>query len=447
MFDYDLISIGSGSSGRTTAVLLKRAGWKVAIIEANVSEHFGGTCINTGCIPTKAMIYKSLQHAPFNEVLTHRDKVVQKIHDGTVRHVKSSVEIEIIEGKAEFVDLHTVKVGERLLTSDYFVVATGSKPAIPPISGIKEVKFSTSDEILKLKSPPNHLITIGGGRIGLELSLMLHNMGTHVTVIEALEHLIPGEDKEIVSEIESSLQNRGIKILTGQFVESVEQNGTNYRVRLKGGETYEGDCLFLATGRIPRTENLGLDKIGVFVDRGGIKVNEYLQTNISHIFAAGDVIGNPMFTNWAHFQATFLAANLKKSKNNSNEWSKLPERVIPRVTFITPELASVGLTEDEAKEKYGDDVVTYSFKVRWLGKSLVLEQTEGVYKGIGIRGKNTIIGAHLWGEKAGSLIQMIVLAMENNLGWNELNSLIYPHPVLSEGIMGMASGVARQINE
>ena len=167
-------------------------------------------------------------------------------------------------------------------------------------------------------------------------------------------------------------------------------------------------------------------------------VNNYFQSSVPNIFAIGDVIGNPMFTNWASHHASVLSANLNKSKSDSTHWRPLVERNIPRLTFIEPELASVGLTEEEARNLYGDEVVVYKFRNKWLGKSMIVNDWNGVLKGIGRKGSNEILGAHLWGVKTGSLIQTLILAMDNGLGWKEVSDMIYGHPVLVEGILSLS---------
>ncbi len=448
---FDLISIGSGSAGRKVAVVLKRAGWNTALVEGRVDDHFGGTCINTGCIPTKALVEAAHNGYSFTQAKEHERKIVERIRKGTLRHVEERVGVPVIRGYASFVDDHTIEVNGEKYSADYFVVATGSEPAIPPIKGIDKVNYSTNEDILKLEKPPKHLLIIGGGRIGLEFGQMLHKFGSDVTIFEGMPQILPGEDREMADALKEHLTSLGIKIFTGRFVDEVKEvvkddGSREFEVHLYEGENagvYKGDMLLVSTGRKPRIGPLKLENAGVEVEKGAIKVNEFLQTNKPHIFAIGDVVGNPMFTNWAAFQAGVLIKNLKKSKTRSDDWKPLVAPSIPRITFTVPELASVGLTEEEARERYGEKVVVYKFYNKWLGKSMIVNDWVGFLKGIGIKGSNEIIGAHLWGVRTASLVQMLVLARDNGLGWKELGEMIYGHPVLAEGIEALGNNMTR----
>lgn len=444
-YDFDLITIGSGSAGRSVAVKLKMQGWNTAIVEKDVEGHFGGTCINTGCIPTKAMIAKIGETGSFDEANKHKHHIVQRVNKGTLRSVKEKVGVEIIDGFATFVDNHTIEVNGNKYTSDLIVIATGSESAVPPVKGLSEVDFVTSLEMLNLDTPPDELLIIGGGRIGLEIAWMLNSIGTKITVFEGMDQILPGEDTEMTELIEEYLISKGIKIFKGRFVDEVSQTQvdgkTQFKIHLNDGRNmgvYTGGMLLVATGRIPRTSKLKLENTTVKLNRSAIEVNHHFQSSAPNIFAIGDVIGNPMFTNWASHHASILSSNLTKSKLGSSEWQSLVDRNIPRLTFIEPELASVGLSETEARTLYGDDVVVYKFKNKWLGKSMIVGDWDGVLKGIGRKGSNEILGAHLWGVRTGSLIQTLILAMDNGLGWKEVSEMIYGHPVLAEGIYSLS---------
>lgn len=444
-YDFDLIAIGSGSAGRSVAVKMKRQGWKTAIVEKDVDGHFGGTCINTGCVPTKALIEKIRKTGSFEKAKEHQHKIVERINKGTLRSTKDKVGVDVIDGFATFVDDHSIEVNGIKYTSDIIVIATGSESAIPPVKGLNTVEYVTSLEMLNLENPPDELLIIGGGRIGLEIAWMLNSVGTKITIFEGMDQILPGEDKEMADLIEEHLISKGIIIYKGRFVDQVSQmeadGKTQFRVHLNDGRNmgvYPGDMLLVATGRIPRTNKLNLHNTNVTLNRSAIEVNDYLQSSTNNIFAIGDAIGNPMFTNWASHHASVLASNLTNSKTQSEDWKPLVNRNIPRLTFIEPELASVGLTEKEAIAKYGEDVVVFRFKNKWLGKSMIVDDWVGMLKGIGLKGSNEILGVHLWGERTGSLIQTLILAMDNGLGWNELSDMIYGHPVLVEGIYSLA---------
>ncbi len=450
---YELISIGSGSSGRKVAVSLKQAGWDVALVEGRVEDHFGGTCINTGCIPTKALAEIAHKGGSFEQAKEHMKKIVERIRSGTLRRVEQKIGVPVIRGFAKFIDPHTIVVNGTEYVAKYFVIATGSEPAIPPIKGLQGVDYMVSEDIFKLEKVPERLLIIGAGRIGLELGQTFHDFGSDVTIFEGMNQVLPGEDKEMAESIKEHLISEGIKIFTGRFVDEVrkvqnEDGSTEFEVILKDGPyagSYRGDSLLVATGRKPRIKDLGLENAKVTVERGAIKVNKFLQTTQPHIFAIGDVIGNPMFTNWAGYQAEHLIKNLLKSKDNPEKWEPLKMPSIPRITFTYPELASVGLTEEEAREKYGDDVVVFKFYNKWLGKSMIVNDWTGFLKGIGVKGSNEIIGAHLWGVRTGSIIQMLVLARDYGLGWKELSEMVYGHPVLAEGIESLSKNMIQKL--
>ncbi|MDH5404544.1 MAG: NAD(P)/FAD-dependent oxidoreductase, partial [Candidatus Heimdallarchaeota archaeon] len=426
-------------------------GWKTAVVELNTDEHFGGTCICSGCIPTKSLLVKSQETDDLREIYAFKDNVVEKIRKGTLKHVTDRIGATVINGLGRLVDDHTIDVNGVKYTSDIIVLATGSEPIIPPISNIENVKYQTSADLLKIDELPQTLLIIGGGRIGIEFALIFHNMGSNVVIFEGTDYLLPGEDKEISDDIKSDLISKGITIFTGKFVDSVSESiidgKTKFQVNLDSGPNkgeYTGDALLVATGRKARVNQLNLDEVGILYNHQGIEVNGFLQTSIPNIFAIGDVIGNPMFTNWASYQSKIVLENLAKSRNASDQWEVLPQKIIPRISFSIPEFAAIGLTEEEAIAKFGDDVVVHKFYNRWLGKSIINESTNGYLKGIGIKGSDEIIGLHIWGDKAGDLIQLGVLAMENDLGWSRLADLVYGHPVLIEAIYSLSVGMLNQ---
>lgn len=451
-YNYDLISIGSGSAGRRVAVALKNAGWNTAIVEKDVEHHFGGTCICSGCIPTKAMVEKSLQTDDFEKIKAHKEMIVDRIRSGTLRHVEERVEADVIRGFATFLDDHTIEVEGKQYTAEIIVIATGSRELIPPIKGIETVDYKTSYSFLNLENVPGRLLIIGGGRIGLEFGTLYHRLGAEVTIFEGMDQLLPGEDTEVAKAIEDLLKTQGVNIATGQFVDEVRQvegaDGTEFQVFLNKGKyagTYTGDLLLVATGRIPNIEGLNLQNIGVTVQNQAIEVNEFMQTSVDHIYAIGDVVGNPMFTNWASWQSGTLLNNLKKSRTLSDEWQPLRRPNIPRICFIEPEYAATGMTEAEAREKFGDEVVTFNFMNKWLGKSMIVDDWDGFLKGIGRKGSNEILGVHLWGKRAGSLIQLVIFAMDHDMGWKELNDMVYGHPVLVEGIYSLSASMKGRV--
>lgn len=444
-YDFDLIAIGSGTSGRKSAVGMHNFGWKTAVVELDPDRFFAGTCVTMGCVPTKALLEKARKTGDYSAAVAHKEKIVERIRAGTLRNVEEKLQIPVLRGFANFIDPHTLQIGDQQYTANIIVIATGSEAAIPPIKGLADVHYMTSMEMLDLQTPPKKLLIIGGGRIGLEFADLYNAVGVDVTVFEGMQQVIPGDDTEIATMIKALLIEKGVKIYTGRFVDEVREvqkdNTAEFSVVLSDGEnagTYTGDMLLVATGRIPRTAQLQLENAGVATERRAVKVNEFGQTNIPHIFAVGDVVGNPMFTNWAGFQATNLVNNLRQSTTDTAQWQPLKYPAVPRACFTEPEYAAVGLTEEQARDKYGDKVVVYKFRTKWLAKFMVVDNWNGVLKGIGLKGSNEIIGVHLLCERSASLVQMFVFAMDNGLGWQELASMVYPHPVLVEGVEALA---------
>jgi pyruvate/2-oxoglutarate dehydrogenase complex dihydrolipoamide dehydrogenase (E3) component len=452
-YDFDLISIGSGSAGRKVALAMHRVGWKTAIVEKDVDGHFAGSCVCSGCVPTKALIEMTRISGDHQKAIAHKERIVERIRSGTLRQVEERTKVPVIRGLATFVDEHTIQVGDDKYTSDIIVIATGSESIIPPIPGLKESNYATSTEILNLKGIPEKLLIIGGGRIGLEFAQLYNEFGSKVTVFEGLPQILPGEDTEMANIIQAHMEKSGITIYTNKFVDEIKEDNrdgnSQFKVILNDGENkgeYTGDYLLVATGRKPATASLKINNMPMPIElnRSAIATNAFMQSNHPNIFAVGDVMGGVMMTNVASYHSGVLIKNLKISRSFTSEWKEMILPTFPSVAYTEPEFASIGFTEEQAKAKYGNDsVVTFKFMNKWLAKSMIVDDWVGVLKGIGIRGSNEIIGAHLFGVRTGSLIQMLVLAKENGLGWKELSEMIYGHPVLAEGIDALSANMHR----
>ncbi len=462
---YDVIGIGSGTTIRQSLRRLSKSGKKVALVEM---KDVGGTCINWGCIPTKTLIHSAevihvIEKAPllgvnvekysidFKKVIEHERSVAKYVSKGTSKNLKKHFNIIQYKGKASFVSPHEIKVEPVdypateheikvdktiYLKADYFIIGTGSKPAVPPIKGLSEVNYLTSEDVLSLDTLPKNLAIIGGGAIGCEFGWFFKKMGANVTLFEFMDHLLFREDHEIINLVEEYFRNIGIEFHVSTKVESVEKlpDGKIKIVAKKNDEIIEhvADALLVATGRVPNVEDLNLEAAGVEYDpKTGIKVNEYLQTTTPHIYAGGDAIGGYMFNYVAEKEAHVIAANLLGEKKT------VDYRVIPRATFLHPPVVSVGLTEQECKEK-GLDYRTSKYYFRWSGRAIGMEERVGVAKLIVSNKDDKILGCHIFGVDADNLIQDVLVVMSLDLPVSVIGETIHLHPVLTEILMNAA---------
>jgi len=449
MKTFDAIIIGTGQAGKPLALALAAKGWKTAIVE----ERFvGGTCINYGCTPTKAMIgsaktaYTAMTakqlgvntgkiSVDIKAVIGRKDRIVSQFRNGSSDSLHSSRNITIIKGTASFVDNETVKVtekgSEQLLRSKTIVINTGAKPLLPQIEGLSESGFLTSETILDLKEIPEHLIILGGGYIALEFAQMFARFGARVTVIELSDKFLPREDKEIADEVKKLLESEKIKILTGTNTLSVKKLSAN-KLKLKldqGGRTRSLTCshLLCAVGIKPSTEKLNLRFAGVKTDeKGYIKVNNKLVTSVKGIYAAGDVKGGPAFTHIAYDDYRILFNNLTTRRKITTQG-----RMVPYVLFTDPELARVGLTEAEAL-KQGYRVKKAVIPMTYSARAVESGETRGIMKAITDSKTGKILGCSILGTYAGEIMSMVQIAMMGGLKYGKLKDAVFAHPTLAE---------------
>ena len=441
--DYDLVIIGGGSGGLVVASATAQLKAKVALVE---KDRLGGDCLWYGCVPSKSLIhaarvayqvknssdfgiYNTISEINFAEANAHVQKVIKAIepHDSPERF--RGLGVEVIFGSGKFIDRKTFEVNGRKLKARNFVISTGSRPATPAIDGIKEAGYLTNEQVFSLKERPRSLAVIGAGPIGCELGQSFHRLGSQVTIISSRDRILPKEDPEAAKVVEEQLESEGIKIVKKARVDQVEViDGVKYLYA--GDEKIIADEILVSAGRNPNVESLNLEAAGVEYDRKGIKVNEKLQTTNSRIYGCGDVIGGYQFTHVAAHEAVVVIQNalfgilpiLTK---------KVDYRVIPWATFTDPELARVGLTEEQARKRYGDeDVFVLKQPFSGVDRARAEAATNGFGKII-TRGNGEILGVHLVGPTAGELIHEIVLAMSNNLKVSALTG-IHIYPTLSE---------------
>ena len=386
--DYELLIIGSGPGGYHAAIRAAQLGMKVACVE---QEYVGGVCLNVGCIPTKALLHvaedlREAKHASeygvkFGEpeldlkaMDKWKDGVVKKLTGG-VRSLFKGNKVELIEGTAKFKDENTVEVGDKTVTAEKIIVATGSEPI--EISGFETngETIVNSTGALLVSEVPKRFMAIGGSAIGLEFSDIYNALGSEVTVVELMEQIVPTSDPDVAKELRKSFEKRGITIKTGAKATKQEETDDGLEVTLEtedGEETITVDKILVAVGRKPRGENLGLEDIGVKVERGFVPTNNHMQTNVPHIYAIGDVARPPLLAHKA------MKEGLVAAEHASGQPSAY-DTIVPSVVYTSPELASVGMSEKEAEEA-GHKVRVGSFPLQASGRAMTLGVTEGLVK-------------------------------------------------------------------
>ncbi len=438
----DLCIIGAGAGGLAAAASAAQLGASVVLVERGA---MGGECLNNGCVPSKALLaaakraqamreadkfgIKSVEpEVEYRAVLDHVHDVIASIapNDSVERY--TGMGVRVLAGEARFVDRHTAMVGDIEIKARRFIVATGSSPAIPPVPGLDSVPYLTNETIFNADSLPRHLIVIGGGPIGLELAQAHRRLGSEVTVIEALTPLAR-DDEELRAPVLQRLAAEGMRLLDQARMERVEPVSTGIRVVFaKNGQSYslDGSHLLIAAGRRPNVEGLNLEAAGVKYDRDGIMVNSALKTSNRRVYAIGDVAGGPQFTHVAAYHASLVV---------KNALFRLPEKAdhsnIPWVTFTDPELAHVGLTEEEAHKRFGAKINVLRWPYLENDRARAERRTEGFLKVVTTRTGN-ILGASMVGENAGELIQMWSLAMQKDISIKAMATYVSPYPTFAE---------------
>jgi len=445
-FDCNLIVLGAGSAGLVTAYIAAAVKAKVTLIE---KDRMGGDCLYTGCVPSKALIRsaKFLAHArrarefgfksadvefDFADVMERVQRVIKTIepHDSIERYSKLGV--ECITGEAKITSPWTVEVNGKTLTTRNIVIAAGARPFVPPIPGIEDITYYTSDTIWDLRELPERLIVLGGGPIGCELTQCFVRFGSHVSQIEMLPRLLNREDPEISEMVMQRFNEEGVSVLTSHKAkEFLTENGEKILIcEHQGNEIRIAfDELLVAVGRTANTSGYGLEDLDIpITSTKTIETNEFLQTSYPNIYACGDVAGPFQFTHTAAHQAWYAAVN---SLFGDFKKFKVDYSVIPWATFTDPEVARVGINEIEAKERNIPYEVT-TYEIDDLDRAIADEEAHGLIKVLTVPRKDKILGVTIVGEHAGDLIAEYVSAMRNNIGLNKILGTIHIYPTLAE---------------
>ncbi|NEU07969.1 mercuric reductase [Flavihumibacter sp. R14] len=452
MNKYDAIIIGSGQAGTPLAKKLALAGYKTALIE---KRQIGGTCINTGCTPTKTMISSArlaylaresqllgirtgTVSVDFKKVVTRKDKIVEQFRGSATRNLENVEGLDIFYGEASFTSDKTIKIqatGKRniLLESPKIFINAGAKPTVPNIKGIDMVGYLTSETILDLKQIPKHLLIIGGSYIGLEFGQMFQRFGSKVTVVEQEPDFLSREDEDVAAELRKILEAEGMTVLTATETLGIKKNSNgNITATLKNNEKRRSlTCshVLLAVGRTPDTKSLRLDLAEVETDnRGFIKVNNKLQTNVRGIFALGDIKGGPAFTHISYNDHLVIVKNLLDKKRVS-----IKNRMVPYCMFTDPQLGRIGITEKEAK-KQGLKYQVAVLRMEKAARAIETGDTRGLMKAIVDKKTKLILGAAIIGTEGGEIMTVLQMAMMGGITYPEIRNGIFAHPTYSESL-------------
>jgi mercuric reductase len=457
--DYDLVVLGSGSAAFAAAIHATDAGYKAALMEMNT---VGGTCVNVGCVPSKAMLapadaYYRAGHHPFAGIQTSANgfdltalvdskaALVDQLRAEKYLDLAKEYGFTICEGRAEFIDGATIECGGRRITARHFIVATGAAPAVPPIPGLKEAGYLTSTTALELKTPPKELVVIGANAIGLEMGQLFLHLGSKVTFIEAMSRITPLEEPEVSETMQAILEEQGARVIIGAKVTSVSREGSRRTVtfQLNGSEqTVAADHILVATGRRPNTAGLALEKAGVeLTERGAVKVDASLRTANPRIWAAGDVAGHPQFVYVAAYEGNMAARNALE-----NEGLTVDFRSLPRVIFTTPQVAGAGLTDEQASQQ-GIECECRVLPMAYVPRALVNRDTRGFVKIVAERATGRIVGATAVADDAGDVIQAAIYAIQFGLTTDDVANTWAPYLTFAEAFKLAAQTFKRDVSK
>jgi len=448
--EFDLVVIGGGSAGLKAARTAARLGRTVALAE---ERELGGECFWAGCVPTKAMvraaqvwqlvrrsqefgIHVEIKKEDYAGAMAYKEAVLKKVAgEGPDDGGLSKLGAVFYKQRASFESPNEVRIGSEVIRGKQIVIATGTVPKIPNIPGLADAGYITNREAVDLPRLPKHMVVLGAGPIGLEFAQVFRRFGSQVTVLAKDPNILPREDEEVAALAASFLISEGIRILTGCYVEQVShQNGIkSLRVRHKGGiETIDCDELLVAIGRDAAVEGLNVEAAGIEFEKRCIHVNRYLGTNVPHIWAAGDISGGYLFTHVASYEGKLVATNAFTDRPEPFD-----HRVVPRCTYIDPEVASIGITERQARTE-GRHVVTHSFSFENLDRAIIYGEAKGLVKLVVDELDGQILGAHLVGPDASSIIAELAVCMKHHLPVSAIADTMHAYPSFPEAVEAAA---------
>lgn len=457
MKKYDAIILGAGQSGMPLAKKISKLGLKVALIEEG---EVGGTCINAGCSPTKTMVASAevahmvrragdfgIRVSEFfvdqKAIRERKNQIVELFRGGAESSLEKADNIEIIKSRGTFKtsSIITLISGDQTqeIQGDKIFINTGSETAIPPIEGLESVPFLTSTSIMDLEKTPDHLLIIGGGYIGLEFAQMFRRFGSKVTILDKASRLVPKEDKDVCEEISQIFNRTEIQTIFNANIQKVKEANGNIFLNYEnptGSHQITGSHLLVAVGRIPSSDNLGLDGIGVKRTKENyILVNEYFETSVKNIFALGDVAGSPPFTHMAYHDADLAFNHIYKGKSVSSK-----DRLVPYCIFMDPQLARVGLNEQEAIERKIPHRVG-KFWMKHAGRTLETDQKDGFFKVLVDPENKKIIGATILSMDGGEILAVLQMAMLGGINYEVIKTLPLAHPTLAESLNNLMGSI------
>ncbi|MDE9938261.1 FAD-containing oxidoreductase [Staphylococcus pseudintermedius] len=433
MNQYDLIVVGFGKAGKTLAKFAAQQGKRVAVIEKS-AEMYGGTCINIGCIPSKVLVHDGIEAASFNDAMQRKRDVVNALNSKNYHNLADEETVDVINMTASFKSAHAIDLlnaqGEAVQTIEgkNIVINTGAKSVIPNIKGIDtSQRVYDSKAIMDLTQQPKRLVIVGGGYIALEFASIFANFGTTVTVLERSDQILKREDAVIAQQVTEDLTQKGIQFIYNAETEAIEDEADVTKVVTNQG-TFEADAILVATGRKPNTEGLNLEAAGVQLgQRGEIIVNDKLQTSVDHIYAVGDVHGGLQFT-----YISLDDFRIVKSQLFGDGKRTLAQRgVVPYTMFIDPPMARVGMAATEAREK-GYDILENQVAVNTMPRHKINNDTRGLFKAVVDAKSGQVLGATLYGQQSEELINIVKLAIDQQLPYAVLRDNIYTHPTMAE---------------
>lgn len=450
---FDAIVIGAGQGGKPLAYAFADLGWKLAFIER---AYLGGTCINTGCTPTKSMI-ASAQVAHYARdgarwgirttgvivdmpaVIARKKTIVESFRHGIEKKVATIANIRYVQGQAQFTGPHQLDVNGETFESEKIFIDTGGRPFVPKLDGLEGVPYLTNETLMELEALPEHLLILGGGYIGLEFAQMYRRFGSRVTIIQNKDQILPNEDADIAAELQKVIESEGVvvRLNANAIAVSRTRSGISVSIETKNGaEAVTGSHFLVATGRKPNTDELGLDRAGITTDEHGIiKVNGRMETNVPGVWALGDVKGGPQFTHISYNDYQIIYGNLIEGKNLT-----IDHRFLPYAVFTDPQLGRVGITEKEARAS-GKKFKMGTFPATKVSRAIERGETAGLLKIIVDAETDKVLGASILCSEGGEIVQILGTLIQANAPYTLLKQSVFIHPTMAEGFFGLLDAV------